>query len=249
MIKPIPPLSADITLRIAEQLGLLQSFSTIDYTDLIARMENGQSRYKKDNGRFDTPDALVLHCMLRTIKPNHIIEIGSGMSSCMIMDTNEGYFNNEINCTFIDIDTSALMEYCRAADITRNTIIESPIQDIDITPFLSLQAGDILFVDSSHIYSPGSDVFDIIHRILPVIRSGVHIHFHDIFHDFHYPTEWGKTDWNEVQIIQSFLSQHPQYSVEFFSSYLSHVFSEDFRTTFPILEYIHGGSLWLKKTS
>lgn len=249
MLTPFPPLSTDIDLRTAEQLALLQSFSSVDCSELLFKIHNNETRYKDNNGRFNLSDALVLHCMIRTMKPAHIIEIGCGMSSCMILDTNDQYCDSSIDCTFIDIDTSALKQFCKPADLSTNVVVESPIQNIDLTPFLALQEGDILFIDSSHIYSPGSDVFDIIHRILPVIRQGVFIHIHDIFHDFRYPQEWTNSDWNEVQIIESFLSQYPEYSVQFFSSYLSHLFSEDFRTAFPELQYIHGGSLWLQKTS
>ncbi|PIR53900.1 hypothetical protein COU75_03550 [Candidatus Peregrinibacteria bacterium CG10_big_fil_rev_8_21_14_0_10_42_8] len=247
MLTTCSPLFADIDLRCAEQLALLKSFSCIDCSEIVSRIENNQSRYKKHNGRFNYSDALVLHCMIRTMKPAHIIEIGCGMSSCMILDTNEQYFDNNINCTFIDIDTSALKKFCRPTDLCKNIIVESPIQNIDLTSFVSLREGDILFIDSSHLYSPGSDVFDMIHRILPVVRSGVHIHFHDIFYNFQYPTEWNNTDWNEVQILESFLKENPQYTLQCFSSYMSHHYTEEFQQSLPSMNDPHGGSLWLQK--
>jgi predicted O-methyltransferase YrrM len=247
MITPCLPLSADIDLRSAEQLQLLDSFSRIDVSDLMHQMDNNALRYKKNNGRFNLSDAIVLHCMMRTVQPKRIIEIGCGMSSCMMLDTNEQYFNHSIDCTFIDIDLSAFHTFCRAGDIAGNTVTESPIQDIDIATFTALREGDILFIDSSHIYQPGSDVFDIIHRILPVLRHGVYIHVHDMFHDFQYPVEWNNTEWNEQETIFHILQSKPQYHMQFFTSYMAHNYPDIFRQTFPSLVHTAGGSLWLKK--
>jgi hypothetical protein len=47
--------------------------------------------------------------------------------------------------------------------------------------FSALEAGDILFIDSSHVAKTGSDVNYLIFRVLPTLREVVHIHFHDVF--------------------------------------------------------------------
>jgi len=118
---------------------------------------------------------------------------------------------------------------------------------VDLSVFTSLQDGDILFIDSSHYYAPGSDVYDIVHHILPVIHNGVHIHFHDVFYDLQYPVEWNNTEWNEQKTIFHILQSKPQYHVQFFTSYMAHNYPDIFRQTFPSLVHTAGGSLWLKK--
>jgi hypothetical protein len=60
------------------------------------------------------------------------------------------------------------------------------VQEVPLELFDSLGAGDVLFVDSSHISKMGSDVNHIFFEILPRLRAGVWVHFHDIF----WPFDW-----------------------------------------------------------
>ena len=63
-----------------------------------------------------------------------------------------------------------------------------------------LEAGDILFIDSSHEIRTGNDVVELLLNILPRLKPGVLIHIHDIFLPFEYPIEWvikNRWPWNE----------------------------------------------------
>ena len=44
----------------------------------------------------------------------------------------------------------------------------------------TVEDNDILFIDSSHVANIGSDVNYYLFEILPVLKSGVYIHIHDI---------------------------------------------------------------------
>ena len=46
--------------------------------------------------------------------------------------------------------------------------------------FETLAAGDILFIDSSHIAMPGTDVDRLFLDVLPRLASGTLVHIHDI---------------------------------------------------------------------
>ena len=45
---------------------------------------------------------------------------------------------------------------------------------------------DILFIDSTHAVKPGSEVNRLILDILPRLKSGVCVHFHDIYFSYDY---------------------------------------------------------------
>jgi hypothetical protein len=74
-----------------------------------------------------------------------------------------------------------------------------PLQKAPTDAFAVLTRGDLLFVDSSHILMPGSDVDLLLNRILPDLPTGVLIHLHDIFLPFDYPPQWGWRNYNEQQ--------------------------------------------------
>jgi len=58
---------------------------------------------------------------------------------------------------------------------------------LDSAFFDQLQKNDILFIDSGHTVKTGSDVNYLILDILPRIKPGVVIHFHDISLPYEYP--------------------------------------------------------------
>ena len=64
----------------------------------------------------------------------------------------------------------------------RVQLIAASVQSVDMNVFLSLEDGDFLFLDSTHVVGVGSDVVREYLEILPRIRRGVLIHAqHDIF--------------------------------------------------------------------
>ena len=69
-------------------------------------------------------------------------------------------------------------------------LIPRKLQDVNLTLFDTLEAGDILFVDSSHVTKAGSDCQLLFSDILPRLNPGTLIHFHDVFDRFEYPPEW-----------------------------------------------------------
>ena len=76
--------------------------------------------------------------------------------------------------------------------------------DGDVTG--DLGAGDILFVDSSHVLMPGSDVDCILNHLLPRLPAGVVVHFHDIFLPDAYPAAWSWRGYNEQNAVAALLS-------------------------------------------
>ena len=87
------------------------------------------------------------------------------------------------------------------------------VQDVDPSVFEELESGDILFIDSSHVTKTGSDVNYIVFEVLPRLKPGTLIHFHDIFLPGEYPKSWcidRNWAWNEQYLVLAFLMSHPQ---------------------------------------
>ena len=56
--------------------------------------------------------------------------------------------------------------------------------------FSELKAGDVLFIDTSHVLKCQNDVeWELLH-ILPSLKPDVHVHIHDIYTPYEQPEDW-----------------------------------------------------------
>jgi len=238
-----------LNLNIDKQLKLFEEFK-LYYKDLpFTAQKNNKLRYYFENPAYSYSDAIFLYCMIRKVKPEQIIEIGSGYSSCVMMDTNEIFFKNEIKMTFIDPYPDLLISLMRENDKIKYTIIPERLQNCELEKFSILQENDILFVDSTHVSKIHSDVNLIFFEILPRLKKGVYIHFHDIFYPFEYPKEWiyeGRA-FNESYILRAFLQYNNDFKIIFFNTFLEYFFKDKFGSEMPLCLKNPGGSIWIKK--
>jgi hypothetical protein len=208
-------------------------------------------RYYFENPNYSYADAMVLYFMMRHLRPARIIEVGSGHSSCAMLDVDELLFSRSIDFTFIEpFPERLLLDVITKTDRSRLQIYDRNVQDVDLAVYEKLQRGDILFIDSSHVCKTGSDVNHLLFKVLPVLQPGVNIHIHDIFHSFEYPVDWvfeGRA-WNEAYLLRAFLSHNAAFKIQFFTSYLMHCFHNRFAAEFPLMLKCPGGGLWLVKT-
>ncbi|MGC4002600.1 MAG: class I SAM-dependent methyltransferase [Pirellulales bacterium] len=205
-------------------------------------------RYWLENAFYSYTDGIVLYSMIRHLRPQRIIEIGSGFSSAVTLDTNQRFFDSSIKLHFIEPFPERLRSLMTAEDTATIEIRERFVQDVDPELFARLEKNDILFVDSTHVSKTGSDVNDILFRILPLLRPGVFVHFHDVFYPFEYPQEWvfkGR-NWNEAYLLRAFLSNNSAFAIRFFGDYL-HRFHPEAFAEMPLTTRNHGGGIWIEK--
>lgn len=237
-----------IDLQTKEQIELVESFTQY-YKDIPFSAGNkNKTRYQFENDYYSYTDGIVLYSMIRHLKPKRIVEIGSGFSSAVMLDTNELFFGNEIDLTFIEPYPERLNSLLTVKDKKQDLIIQSDLQNVSLDKFRELQAGDILFVDSTHVVKTGSDVNHILFEILPVLKKGVLIHFHDVFYPFEYPTEWvfeGR-NWNEDYFLKAFLMYNKHFIIRLFSHYL-HKHHKDVFSGMPLSYKNKGGNIWIEK--
>lgn len=175
-------------------------------------------RYHFENVSYSYGDGLTLYAMLRHLRPRRVIEIGSGYSSALMLDTATLHFSDRAQFTFIEPYADLLKSLLRPED-RHHRVIEQKLQEVDVTQFDSLEAGDILFIDSTHVGKLHSDVLRIFFEILPRIKPGVFVHIHDIFWPFEYPDRWirERRAWNEIYLLRAFLQYNTAFRVRLLS--------------------------------
>lgn len=238
-----------IELGERRQLDLLDEMSAY-YGDLPFPETAAESgRYFYRNGFFSYGDAIVLYGLLRHFKPRRVIEIGSGFSSAVMLDTSDLFLKGSVDFTFIDPFPQRLLALLKAEDRLRHRLIREKVQAVDVSLFETLGANDLLFIDSSHVGKVGSDVLHILFEVLPRLKSGVIVHFHDILWPFEYPKEWivSGTVWNEAYLLRAFLQYNEGFRILYFNSFMARFHQETLRRKMPLCLQNPGGSLWIKR--
>lgn len=172
------------------QVELLEALARFYPEQPFTAGPDPRNRYQLDNSWFAWGDGLFLHLMLRYARPRRVVEVGSGFSSLVLLDTSERFFDNRVRLTFIEPNAERLRSRLRPGDAVLARVVERRVQDVDLALFRELTAGDILFVDSSHVSKVGSDVNRLLFAVLPELAPGVLVHFHDIPYPFEDPREW-----------------------------------------------------------
>ena len=204
------------------------------------------------NSQFTWLDSRALFVLLRAWRPARIIEVGSGFSSLLVADVNRRFLGGAVDFTCID-------PYPRdflgdgVPGISR--VMASRVQDVPPDTFRALQAGDVLFIDSSHVAKTGSDVNHLLFDVLPMLAAGVHLHVHDIFLPFEYPPDWvlvQNRSWNEQYVVRALLMYAAgTLRVDFGSAYAFHRFRDLVIAALahPKGHGFAGGSLWFTKVA
>jgi len=213
-----------VDIRADEQVALLQTFGSY-YRDIPFKDEpTAGLRYYFANPFFSHGDAVILYSMLRHRAPRRVVEVGSGFSSAVMLDTNERFCRKQMRMTFIDPHPERLLALLSEEDTRQHDVIPDAVQSVSFEKFAELGANDVLFIDSSHVAKAGSDVVYLVTSVLPRLKKGVIVHFHDVFWPFEYPEEWilGGRAWNEDYLLKAFLQFNTSFKVLFFNTYVRH---------------------------
>lgn len=246
---------AGVDLNVDAQWRLMDALAAFypEYPYTAADADHSSAlRYRKEGAYYRYADSVLLYAMMRHFRPRRIIEVGSGHSSAIMLDTNERFLDGIVRLTFIEPNPDRLHAILRPADTAVHTLLQQRVQSVALDTFAALQANDILFIDSSHVSKVGSDVNYLLFEVLPVLKPGVLIHFHDIFHPFEMPREWvmrNRWFWNENYLLHAFLMHNTDYEIVAFNSYLLKQNPAWFRTAMPecLVGSDETGCLWLRK--
>jgi Methyltransferase domain len=174
--------------------------------------------------------------MVRHYKPRRIVEVGGGYSSRVMAAALDVNFKQDgVRGELVTIDPYPDRMPQKALS-DRLTLITQTVQDVELDIFLSLESGDFLFLDSSHVVGIGSDVVREYLEIVPRLAGGVLIHAHDIFLPSDYPREavlHNLAFWSEQYLLQALLMFNPQFEVLWGSSSMQSRATTALENAFP----------------
>ncbi|HYH03954.1 MAG TPA: class I SAM-dependent methyltransferase, partial [Bacillota bacterium] len=135
-------------------------------------------------------------------------------------------------------------------------LLEQRVELLKPEFFQQLDRNDVLFIDSGHTVRIGSDINFLMLEVLPLLRPGVLVHFHDIPMPYEYAEVYLTNPafrmlWTESYLLQAFLCFNEQFEVLLALSYLMQEQLEQFRKAFqhynPALHKAGSGSFWIRR--
>lgn len=210
--------------------------------------------YCTRNDYYDQIDGYTLYSMIRRFRPRRIIEIGSGNTTYLSAQTAARNRDDDpdYSCEITAIEPYP-NEVLRVGFPGLTRLISSPVQDVPLSVFGSLEENDILFIDSSHVVRTGSDVLYEFLEILPQLKKGVLIQVHDIFLPGQYPRDWiihVNRYWTEQYLLQAFLAFNEAFEVILPTAYLHEHAPDVMREAFPEVHRDDGwvfSNFWMRK--
>jgi len=147
-----------------------------------------------DQDWFPRLDGVVAHTLVSERRPARIVEVGSGHSTRFMA---RAIAAGGLKTRLVAVDPEPRASLAQLpVEWIRTTVQNAPAALFD-----GLAAGDVVFVDSSHILVPGSDVDWILATVLPRLMAGVLVHFHDVFLPDAYPESWSWRGYNEQNAL------------------------------------------------
>jgi len=188
---------------------------------------------KKLRQAYGYIEAEALHAVIRHYRPRRVIEVGGGLSTfCTLtaLRMNEKEGAGTWSMTSIEPYPSPSLRALEGVEI-----ITEPVQSVPLELFAQLGENDFLFIDSSHATKPGSDVNHLILEVLPRLRSGAVVHFHDIHLPYDYPRDVLENflHFNETSLLHAFLIFNNRIKIIFCMSQLHYERQDSLREVFP----------------
>jgi hypothetical protein len=143
-------------------------------------------------------------------------------------------------------------------------VTASPAQVVPLDYFQELEAGDVLFIDTTHVLKLGGELAYLFMEVIPRLKPGVIVHVHDIHFPYNTPypaqqyvfdSKWGSY-WTEAMLLQAFLAFNSDFEIYYSAPMLRH-FDENFLAkTYPGYRPVevenydtHFGSIWFKRSA
>jgi predicted O-methyltransferase YrrM len=187
-------------------------------------------------------EAQCLYGALRYLKPKRVIEVGSGVSTgCILKASQQNAFMNGVP----EAQVTCVEPYPRPVLKTLPVrIVQRQVEELDPATFDELEAGDFLFIDSSHAVRPGGDVLYLYLNVLPRLKPGVVVHIHDIYLPYLYQRDLLTSlfQWTETALLLALLTNNPKMKVLASLSYLHYEAPEALREVFPEYEHQPSGA-------
>ncbi|HLH65314.1 MAG TPA: class I SAM-dependent methyltransferase [Solirubrobacteraceae bacterium] len=203
------------------------------------------------NGGFESVDAELLYAMVRFARPGRVVELGSGYSTLVISMACRRNAEEGVETLHEAYDPYPRPHILGRPPPSPTRLAPVSATDVPQEVFTSLQAGDILFVDTTHTVKLAGDVNRIVLDVLPALSPGVIVHFHDIFLPWEYPRAWVaelRRYWAEQYLLQAFLAFNDEFEVLVPAHALAREHPARLAAVIPSFgPGVAPGSLWLRR--
>jgi hypothetical protein len=236
-----------LDLNEENQLALFKTLAPLMNDVSLNAEPQPDRRYFTNNDFYAQGDGYILQAFLRHLRPKRYLEVGSGWTTALALDTNDRWLDSQLRITCIEPKPDHLNSLLRPGDDVE--IMVTQVQDVDVARFEELEPNDILFIDCSHVVKTGSDAHHLITRVLPLVPAGVYVHIHDIFWPFEYPRLWVEQGraWSEGYLLHAFLLFNPAFEIVLFNDWLTNQHYDLMVGEVPALAPGAGGALWLRR--
>ncbi|KIC44783.1 hypothetical protein RA28_15255 [Ruegeria sp. ANG-S4] len=212
------------------------------HADALAALKDparNKTGYRVGNGYYDSPDADALYLMVRRFQPQRVIEVGCGNSTRV---TRQAVIDGGLQTTITAIDPYPRADIAHVVD----TFEQKRLEEVDPAVFDQLEAGDILFIDSSHVVRMSNDVAHLFCKIIPSLNPGVVIHVHDVFLPYEYPKRffYDCPGWGEQYMLHALL-QSGAFSM-LWPGYFLQQTRPDAMESLPFLNDGRAQSIWVQ---
>lgn len=213
---------------------------------------------------FTILDSFLLYFMLRDLRPRRFIEIGAGFctwysSAALRRNAAEGR-----TCRHEVVEPNP---WRGLRDLVPEGLVAKPAQQLPLDYFARLEAGDVLFIDTSHVLKVGGELNFLVLEVLPRLAPGVVVHVHDIHFPYNtpYPADRYIFDrlfpwvWTEAAFLQAFLAFNEAFEILVSPAMIRHDDGrrgEDTLSAIPGVRPLdpsdfdtHYGSIWLRRVA
>jgi hypothetical protein len=198
--------------EISSQLDFVKQCCTAEIMAGIGR-QNIFQMASQSNGEegFGAIEADFLYAFVRTQRPRQIFQIGCGVSTavCLLAAHDAGYAP-EVIC----VEPYPTDYLLREAEQNRITLIPQKAQSLDLHAIEALGDDLLFFVDSSHTLGPAGEVTRIVLEMLPRLKTGAWVHFHDIWFPYDYSRDILNGSlffWHESPLLHAFLAHNSRF--------------------------------------
>lgn len=241
-----------------ESMKKLVTSLICEFGEEYAKVPSYAENVKAGFGPGYTPlDAMVLYMMIRRIKPKRYFEVGSGLSTyyCSLAASQNAKEGRKPAITCVEP-----YPYEKLASFPGIHLIRKEVQELDISEFDCLEAGDVLFIDSSHAVRIDGDVPFLYLEVIPRLKKGVLLHIHDIPFPYNIPfppqywvlgRDWPMF-WNEAMLLQAFLAYNDSYQIRLSTPLIRHFDEKFLKSSIPGYQSVEQdpntfSSIWVEK--
>jgi predicted O-methyltransferase YrrM len=172
-------------------------------------------------------DARTLYYLLREHRPARYLEVGSGLSTYYATLAAQ---RNAADGAPMQLTCIEPYPFPALIALPGFDLVQSVVQDVPVSRFEDLQAGDVCFIDSSHALKIDSDVAYLFLEVLPRLAPGVLVHVHDVPFPYNVPYpadtwlfgERWPVYWNEAMVVQTFLAFNAAFEIVVSTPLLRH---------------------------